>query len=276
MEFISDLCGFLVSITILLGVPIGIIWLIVAIVKKSNKKIPRNVLLGCCVSIIVFTLIGSGVWSQTAEGRTSLSQKNENTEKESEMSEEEIETQKETQQEIVSKDEQENQQETNTESAIETNLEENPIDEGNTEVETETVAELTEEEYKAMCQELFYDEVFFGEDNLEGKYVKLHLFLSEKYYFTADAIYSDSHVQFVNKYNLKRDFFKCCVLHEDANSYVGRQIEMMFSDDYNLCPNNYETGQKLVVYAEVVSWSDNTWDGYNSVIVIPRYIEAEE
>ena len=139
----------------------------------------------------------------------------------------------------------------------------------------ETV-ELSKDEYKSMCQELFYDEIFFGDDNLEGKYVKLHLFLSEKYYFKADAIYDDSHVQFVNKYNLKRDFYKCCVLREDVDSYVGEQIEMMFSSDYDLNPNDYETGQKIVVYAEVVSWSDNTWDGYNAVIIIPRYIDWEK
>jgi hypothetical protein len=50
---------------------------------------------------------------------------------------------------------------------------------------------------------------------------------------------------------------------------------MFFSDDISLSPSNYQTGQKVIVYAEVISWSNNTWDGYNSVIIIPKYIEGK-
>ena len=46
-------------------------------------------------------------------------------------------------------------------------------------VETiDSTQELSEEEYKNACIELFYDDVFFGKENLEGKLVKLHLFVS--------------------------------------------------------------------------------------------------
>lgn len=135
---------------------------------------------------------------------------------------------------------------------------------------------LSEEEYKSICIELYYDDIFFGKEDLEGEYLKLHLFLSEKYYFTKDNMYSSTYKEYDEKYNMNKDFYKCCVLHKDTNSYVGQSINMWFSDDFELVPSDYETGQKIVVYAKVISWSNNTWDGYNSVTIIPRYIEVEE
>lgn len=136
--------------------------------------------------------------------------------------------------------------------------------------------ELTEKEYKAKCEELFYDDVFFGDDNLKGQYVKLNVFLSEKYYFTVDDTYKSSYKEFYEEHKMKRDFYLCSVLREDANSYVGKgKVQMWFTDHFKLNPNDYKTGQKLTVYAEVISWSDNTWDGYNNVILIPKYIETK-
>lgn len=135
---------------------------------------------------------------------------------------------------------------------------------------------LTEEEYKSLCNELYYDDVFWGEEDLENQYVKLHLFLSEKYYFTVDNMYSSTYKKYYKKYKMNKDFYKCCVLRKEENSYAGRSINMWFSDNYELNPSDYKLGQKIIVYAQVVSWSDNTMDGYNSVTIIPRYIETEE
>ena len=145
-------------------------------------------------------------------------------------------------------------------------------------LEQEEIApkEYTEEEYKSMCKEKFYDEVFFGKEDLEGSYVKIHLLLSEKYKFTSSDKSSSTLQEYDKKYSLKTNFYKCCVLREGTNSYVGRQINMWFSDHFDLDPDNYKTGQKITVYAQVISWSNNTWNGYNSVTIIPKYIETEK
>ena len=143
-----------------------------------------------------------------------------------------------------------------------------------TEIETEY--ELTEEEYKENCQEMFYDDVFFGDVNLENQYVKLHLFLTESQFFTVDAMYSDTWRQYDEKYNLKRDLFKASVLRKDEDSYFGKgKIQVWFSEDFDLDVNDYEEGQKIIIYGEVISWGNVTWDGYNTVTVIPKYIEKE-
>lgn len=135
---------------------------------------------------------------------------------------------------------------------------------------------LTEEEYKLKCSELYYDEVFFGDTDLEGTYVKLDLMLSEKYFFTVDDLYKNSFQELSEGRQINRDFYKCCVLRKDEDSYVGRQIELWFNDDYGLDIDSLEVGQKIIIYGEVISWSNNTWDGYNSVRVIPKYLEIKE
>jgi hypothetical protein len=135
---------------------------------------------------------------------------------------------------------------------------------------------LTEDEYKALCAEIYYDEVFFGDTDLENTYVKLHLFLSEKYYFTNDNMLSDTWKNYDDKYDLNRDFYKCCVLREGTTSYVGMQINMWFSNKNELSPDDYKTGQKIIVYAKVISWSNNTMNGYNSITIIPKYVEFEQ
>ena len=64
-------------------------------------------------------------------------------------------------------------------------------------------------------------------------------------------------------------------LYEDTTRPYFTQ-NMWFSDNFGLDPDEYKTGQKIIVYAQVISWSNNTWDGYNSVTIIPKYIEMEK
>ena len=156
----------------------------------------------------------------------------------------------------------------NEESNVENEIEEEK------EVE-ELQVELTEDEYKALCEEMYFDEVFFGGEDLEGKYVKLDLMLAEKCFFTSSDMYTDTWKEHEEKYDLCTDFYRCCVKHEEQESYFGRQIAMWFSELNGISPNDLELGQKVIVYAEVIYWSDNTLDGYNTVVLIPKYIEPK-
>lgn len=143
--------------------------------------------------------------------------------------------------------------------------------------ETTTInTELTEDEYKAQCKELYYDDVFFEDDLLSINYVKLHLMISESYYFKMDTIYNSSFSELMDKWSLYRDFYKCSVLRQNENSYAGvGKIDLYFSSNYELNPDNYDLGNKVIVYGEVISFSKDYWDGYNNVIIIPKYIENE-
>lgn len=136
--------------------------------------------------------------------------------------------------------------------------------------------ELSEKEYKTQCKEMYYDDVFFGKEDLEGELIKVNLFLSEKYYFTVDDTNKDTYKKHYENFKMTRNFYKCSVLRKDTDSYMGKgKIQMWFSNYYKLDPDDYSTGQKIVAYGEVVSWRNNTWDGYNQVIFVVKYIDTK-
>lgn len=138
--------------------------------------------------------------------------------------------------------------------------------------------EMSEDEYKNACNELWYDDIFFSEDDLTGTYVKLDLFIEESYYFTIDDMYYNTVTSdFINQYDLKRTFFKCGIKREDTNSYVGSgQITLYFPNTCGYSADDFQLGEHLILYGEIISYSTNTWDGYNSCSIIPKYIESND
>lgn len=135
---------------------------------------------------------------------------------------------------------------------------------------------LSEEEYKELCEELWYKDIFFSEENLKGKNIKILVYVEEQKFFKAESIYDSTTSDFINKYSLKRDLLACGVRRKDEDSYVGGQINLYFSDDFDIDPMECSTGEQYIVYGEIVDYSRNTWDGYNICGVIPRYMEKIE
>lgn len=154
-------------------------------------------------------------------------------------------------------------QEENNEEVFEIVVNTSEIESINTEQYVKT---LTEEEYKELCTELYYDDIFFGTENLTGQYVKLNLFICEEYY------YEDGTNE---KYNAESHFYKCGVARKDEDIYVGKFIDMLFAYDYGYTVSDFEPGQKIIVYADVVYWGRDYYSGYNSVQIVPRYIELK-
>lgn len=146
------------------------------------------------------------------------------------------------------------------------------MDEGIKEEKRKKIQAYNEEnEYK----EMWYDDIFFGEEDITGTKVKLNLFLEEDCFFTMNALYNSQITEFCNENNVSREFYKCGVLKENENNYAGEQIDLFFSDDYTLNPNDYKTGDKIVVEGEIVQYYVDEWDGHNNVIIIPHSIEIE-
>lgn len=147
------------------------------------------------------------------------------------------------------------------------------IPEATTETQTQ-MSELSEEDYKSQCKEMYYDDVFFGDNLSKGDFVKLHLMVSENYYFKIDSLYSNSFSEIMDKWELHRDFKKCSVLRKEENIYAGvGKIDLYFSNKYECIPDNYDLGDKITIYGEVISFYKDDWDGFNDVIIIPKYIE---
>lgn len=139
----------------------------------------------------------------------------------------------------------------------------------------EIVIEEPEDEgsYKEICNHLYYDDVFFGEEDLEGAFVKIDLFIAERRQITSEALANYSFEKLYENNNLYKDFFFACVLRENEDSYVGESISLFFNQDYDFAPEDFEEGQKITIYGKIIHWSDNTMSGYNQVFVVPKYIE---
>lgn len=137
--------------------------------------------------------------------------------------------------------------------------------------ETENI-EYTEDEYKNLCQELYYDD-FFDEAPDVGQYVKFHGFISGKGQYTSSSTFGIVIEDIDDKYNFRKEYLGCCVLHEETKdsaipSYFGESTYLMFPSESDLLIENYESGQYVVVYGEVVQ----IWSG---IFIIPKYIEEE-
>ena len=153
-----------------------------------------------------------------------------------------------------------------------------PKETNSTETKEEVIVEtpdkpLTEEDYKNNCVELWYDDIFFSEENLKGQKVKLHIYTEEHKFFNLDSIYNTQVSNFIKQYDVQRDILGVGVKREGADSYVGGQINLYFSNKYGYSATDYETGLELIIYGDIVDYSTNTWDGYNVCGIIPRYIE---
>lgn len=142
-----------------------------------------------------------------------------------------------------------------------------------TESETEEVKVYTEEEYKALCQVVYYDDVF--EKELEvGKYVKIHGFISGKGSYSYSDMFGIIIDDIRKEYDLEKKYVSSCVLHEEKTdynmpTYVGESVYLLFDKENSLSPDDLESGEKVIIYGEVVQ----NWSG---VFIIPKYIEAEK
>ena len=134
--------------------------------------------------------------------------------------------------------------------------------------------EYTKEEYKELCEEVYYDDFFAETPSVDvGNYVKFNGFISGK----ATYYYSDTFAMVIDDideiYNFRREYMGSCVMHEETkddavSSYFGESVYLMFPENSELNIDNYEAGQHCIIYGEVVQ----TWNG---IFIIPEYIEIQ-
>lgn len=267
----SAFCGFVVALLIF-AIPIWFIMLIISLVKRKKVKLLLVLLLSDFVLIIMFTIIGTYSWSKTEEFQQVLLEREEQKSKESkeeivvaetidEQASIEIVESVEAETELVEEDK------TIEEVKIETTEIYSEVEVVNAEIE------LTEEEYKNQCREIYYDDIFFDELTL-GEKVKIHVFIAEKYRYSFSDIMGIIVEDITKQYNLLKECIGACAMHEETKddilpSYFGKQFYLMFSEDSEFTIDNYKTGQRFVVYGEVIQT-------YSGPFVLPKYIEEEE
>lgn len=143
-------------------------------------------------------------------------------------------------------------------------------------VETESeinVDELSEEEYKALCEEIYDDYETKFQDTLQvGQHVKLYGYLAESYYcFETNAFYRTDY----DLEDMEMTYFVCKVQDKghSLESIPGfnEAIDVYFLIDGTVSGDDFQTGQTVELYGEVVQVME-----YGGVFVIPQYMEVIE
>ncbi len=133
-----------------------------------------------------------------------------------------------------------------------------------------TVSAISKKAYKKKCKMKYHDDIFFTKKNLKGKYVKLRLFIGESKFFDA---YVDSNTRdLIKKNKIQRSFYECYVKRKGSNSYVSNGTVSVYLPK-KFKASRYRAGKYITVYGKVSTFSKITWNGYNSVSVVAKYIE---
>lgn len=292
MDILNSLCAIIVGLALFLGLPISIIWLIIRLFKKKSIK-PLIISACSCIGVtVIFSILGSAIWSRTDDYQEYLVDKQ--AEQES-MEQAKLESIEQSARELAEKEPIKNKNVEEAKSAtqksesepsekqIDKSTQEHDIQESavtthetTPEQEIEAVAPenqsvLTEEEYKAQCEELWHDDIFFSEDNLEGKFVKLDLFVEEERFYDAGTVmYNIMVSDFLKEYDVKRTFYFCGVNRKDEiASYMGGQVSLYIPNDFDM---ELTIGDHLIFYGEIIDYSTMSWDGYNSCYLLPKFI----
>lgn len=296
MDALNSLYAIIVGLALFLGLPISIIWLIIRLFKKKSIK-PLIISTCYCIGvIIIFSILGSAIWSRTDDYQEYLVDKQ--AEQES-MEQAKSESAEQSTRKLAEKEQQKNKNAEEEKSATlksESESSEKQIDKSTQEhdiqesavatqetapgKEIETVAPenqnvLTEEEYKAQCEELWHDDIFFSDSDLNGRYVKLDLFVEEERFYDAETVMYNSMVSdFLQEYDLKRTFYFCGVNRKDEiASYMGGQVSLYMPNDFDM---ELTIGDHLIFYGEIIDYSTMSLDGYNSCYLLPKFIENND
>lgn len=140
-------------------------------------------------------------------------------------------------------------------------------------IETTTAKkEYTEEEYKALCKEMYNDDFFKSKPNV-GQFAKVSCMISQKYKYTSSSMQGILVEDITDEYELELKSIGCTVMHEETKndavpSYFGEYIYMMFDDNMEFYFDYLKTGNKVIVYGEIIQ-------NKNGIYILPKYIEEE-
>lgn len=130
---------------------------------------------------------------------------------------------------------------------------------------------LSEEEYKEKCTEMWYEDITFSKEDLEGEYVKVDLYVEDQGIMDP---YNSLIYDKIKEYNLSTS---CCltgIYSKDTDSYgSGGDVGIMFSDDYGFKSSDYVPGTYLTIYGKIIDYGIDRWSGHNSAWFMPKYIE---
>lgn len=137
--------------------------------------------------------------------------------------------------------------------------------------ETTTInTELTEDEYKAQCIELYNDD-FFKDTPNNNIHVKFYGFTNDKYTYRPSDVRAMVIENITKQYNLENKYIGCSVMNESTKndtipSYFGESVYIMFEKDGKFNFEEMKSGKYITVYGEIIQ-------NDNGIYILPKYIE---
>lgn len=127
---------------------------------------------------------------------------------------------------------------------------------------TEENQTFTDEEYIIFCSEYTYDELFFGKKDLEGEKIKINLMVLS---FSQDNTDPYRPIKCLQCGAERKT-------ESGGSTYVGGDF-YVYDDREDPNITEFNEGDKLTVYGEIVNYNYNTWDGYNNFGIKAKIIE---
>lgn len=134
---------------------------------------------------------------------------------------------------------------------------------------------LSEDEFKARCKEMYYEDITFSEKNLEGEYVKVKLYIEDSGVINPKKYYDSGVEELITKYHLDQTMSMVGIYSKDTNSYgSGSDVGILYSSDTGYTGTDFPAGTYITLYGKIINYAIDNWSGHNSAYFMPKYIES--
>lgn len=134
--------------------------------------------------------------------------------------------------------------------------------------------ELSEQDFKARCREMWYEDIAFSDKNLEGEYVKVKLYIEDSGVINPKKYYDSQVMELIQKYHLDRTISMVGIYSKDTDSYgSSKDLGVLYSLNTGYSGSDFMPGTYITLYGKIINYSVNKWDGHNSAYFMPKYIE---
>lgn len=133
---------------------------------------------------------------------------------------------------------------------------------------------VSEQDFKARCKEMSYEDITFSENNLEGEYVKVKLYVEYSGSIDPKKYYNATVEELIKKYHLDGTVSMVGIYSQDTNSYgSGSDVGVLYSSDTGYTGADFPVGTYITLYGKIINYAVNKWDGHNSAYFMPKYID---
>lgn len=131
---------------------------------------------------------------------------------------------------------------------------------------------LSENEFKEKCDSMNFQDMVDSTEDLSGRYVKIHIKLTDHKIFTKESGKRNCLGELVDKYKINDNVWYGKLFYERTEEYIGDLIWVYFVENEEYELDNLKEGQELTVYGMVLNYEINN-GFHNDFDFLVVYIE---